>query len=201
MIIPAILENNRESLLKRIDQVKGFSRKVHIDIMDQTLTEQRTLSISDIPKDLPVQIELHLMVNSPSIYLESINDLNPYKVIIHSESDIFEKEVNLMRNYFNIYAGININSSIDKVLSIKERISGVLLMSVNMGASGEAFNVKVIDKIKDISQYFSKIQLDGGINESNISECKSLGVKDFAVHTTLYSSLDIESEFFKLHTL
>ena len=201
MIIPAILENNRESLLKRIDQVKGFSRKVHIDIMDQTLTEQRTLSISDIPKDLPVQIELHLMVNSPSIYLESINDLNPYKVIIHSESDIFEKEVNLMRNYFNIYAGININSSIDKVLSIKERISGVLLMSVNMGASGEAFNVRVIDKIKDISQYFSKIQLDGGINESNISECKSLGVKDFAVHTTLYSSLDIESEFFKLHTL
>jgi len=198
MIIPAILENNRESLLKRIDQVKDFSRKVHIDIMDQTLTGQRTLSISDIPKDLPVQIELHLMVNSPSIYLESIKKLDPYKVIIHSESDIFEKEVNLMRNYFNIYAGIDINSSIDKVLSIKERISGVLLMSVNMGASGEAFNMKVVDKIKDISQYFSKIQLDGGINESNISECKSLGVKDFAIHTTLYSSLDISSEYDKL---
>ena len=75
MIIPAILENNKESLIKRVNQVKSFSRKVHIDIMDQTLTDQRTLSISDIPLDLPVQIELHLMVTTPSLYLESIKNL------------------------------------------------------------------------------------------------------------------------------
>ena len=94
MIIPAILENNRESLLKRVNQVKDFSHKVHIDIMDKTLTEKQTLMLSDIPNDLSVQIELHLMVNNPSIYLENIKNLNPYKVIIHSESNIFEKEIN-----------------------------------------------------------------------------------------------------------
>lgn len=201
MIIPAILENNKESLIKRVNQVKNFSRKVHIDIMDQTLTEQRTLSISDIPLNMPIQIELHLMVNSPSLYLENIKNLNPYKVIIHSESNIFEKEVNLMRNFFNIYAGIDINTTVDKVISIKDKISGVLLMSVNMGASGEKFNMKAIDKVQEISRYFSKIQLDGGINEENIGICKSVGVKDFAVHTTLYSSLNIEEEFLKLNNL
>jgi pentose-5-phosphate-3-epimerase len=201
MIIPAILENNKESLIKRVNQVKSFSRKVHIDIMDQTLTDQRTLSISDIPLDLPVQIELHLMVTTPSLYLESIKNLNPYKLIIHSESDIFEKEVNLMRNFFNIYAGVNINTPVDEVISIKEKLAGVLLMSVNMGASGKNFNIKVLDKVKEVSQYFSNIQLDGGINEENLSICKSLGVKDFAIHTTLFSSPNIEDEFLKLKEL
>ncbi len=198
MIIPAILEKNKESLLKRINEVKDFSPVVHIDIMDKTLTKDNTLSISDIPLGLPVLIELHLMINTPSIYLNYMRKLSPYKIIVHSESDIFEKEVSILSNYFNVYGGVNIGSSLKDVISLKDVLSGILLMSVDMGASGESFNTKVFDKIKEAAVDFTNIELDGGISKDNISKCSILGVNDFAIHTALYSSQNIEKEYIEL---
>ena len=189
MIIPSILEDDLASFQKRIDQVRCFVKKVHIDVLNNTLSPFQTLSIKDIARlELGIDSELHLMVESPSSYIKDIKKINPSRVIIHKEIENFEEESDVFSD-FEIYIGVDLNSSLPK--SLISKFSGILLMSVEIGKSGQKFNPLVFEKIKKAKELSQNIEVDGGINENNIGMCKSFGARDFAIHTAIYDREDI----------
>jgi ribulose-phosphate 3-epimerase len=189
MIIPSILEDNLESFQKRIEQVKGFVKKVHIDVLDNTLSPFQTVLVKDIANlKIDIDSELHLMVQSPSGYIEDIKKINPSRVIIHKEIENFEEESELFSD-FEVYVGVDLHSSLPD--SLDNKFSGILLMSVEIGKSGQEFDPLVFGKIKKAVEFSPNIEVDGGINEHNIGVCKSFGANDFAIHTAIYGKENI----------
>jgi pentose-5-phosphate-3-epimerase len=80
-------------------------------------------------------------------------------------------------------------------------------MSVNPGASGQAFILGTFEKINELIDWQKKnhaslnITVDGGVNESNIKQLKELNVTAVAVTNGLFNNFDPIDNFNKLKKL
>jgi hypothetical protein len=107
-------------------------------------------------------------------------------------------------------------TGIEEVIS---NLDAVLLMSSKLGSQGkEDFDVKVLDKIKEIRKIDKslKIIVDGGIDAKDIKKCfeaewaeeisedeldRNFGKMEFAVGSDLFNAPDIEEEYLRLVNL
>ncbi len=198
MILPAILEQDRESFEISLNKVKDDFNYIHVDILDSSLVPEKSLPLKDIKIEEGIQYEFHLMVEKPSLYIQELEKLNPFRVIIHQESKEILNEYPLFIEKFNTFLGIDLDTNINKDLS--KYFEGCLLMSVKMGKSGRLFDERVLKKIKEASSYFDLIEVDGGINKNNVVLCKSFGASIFAIHSGIYEG-DLKKNIETLKTL
>lgn len=168
----------------------------HIDVMDGEFVEKNTMTdmldyattirhISNTPLDV------HLMVNKPREQIEEYIDLNPSYITVHYEAFKDEKQLEDTLLYIKqngCRAGISIkpDTPIEKIYSYLEKISLVLVMTVEPGYGGQKLIETTIPKISKLKEYIEENQLDcfveadGGINLDNIEQLKEAGV-DIAV--------------------
>ena len=170
---------------------------IHLDVMDGKFVPPKTLSIEEIinlSKLSNNKMDIHLMVNNPIKYIESIKDLNNIEYItIHEELDRDIKEILTKIRSYGIKAGLSIkpNTSIDKLLPYLDYIDLILIMTVEPGYGGQSFIEESIDKVKKVKQLISdrniKIEVDGGINNNTI---KLVDSADIAVVGTYITNSD-----------
>lgn len=170
---------------------------IHLDVMDGKFVPPKTLSIEEIinlSKLSNNKTDIHLMVNNPIKYIESIKDLNNIEYItIHEELDRDIKEILTKIRSYGIKAGLSIkpNTSIDKLLPYLDYIDLILIMTVEPGYGGQSFIEESIDKVKKVKQLISdrniKIEVDGGINNNTI---KLVDSADIAVVGTYITNSD-----------
>ena len=202
MVIPAIITNRKSELLEEISFVENLSEKVHIDIMDGTLTKETTLPLKEIPNIEGIELELHLMVNTPSLYKEEIIRLKPKIVIIHVEIPEFENEVEKLKGDWKIFAGVDIKTDISKQLQYLKIIDGFLIMAVKIGRSGQSFNKKVLNKVVFLKKELVKtIEIDGGVNKDNIKTIMDSGASYAVSHSSIYNSKNIEGAIITLNSI
>ena len=172
-------------IVKILDNTKADY--IHIDIMDGKFVENKTWTISEIKKitsysKLP--LDVHLMVENPSKYIEDYALLNTSYITFHYEAvkDI-DKMINEIKNY-GLKVGIAINPETDeKVLyPYLSKIDQVLVMSVHPGKSGQSFIENTPNKIENLKQEIINqnaktiISVDGGINDETGKLCVDKGV-------------------------
>ena len=176
----------------------------HIDVMDGKFVEQNTMlhmleyattikHISNIPLDV------HLMVDKPREQIEDYIDLKPTYITVHYEA--FEKEKQLEDTLLYIKqngcrAGISIkpDTSVEKIYPYLEKISLVLVMTVEPGYGGQKLIETTIPKIKKLKTYIEEnklecfIEADGGINLENIEKLKEAGIDIAVVGSAIINS-------------
>ena len=170
LIIPAILETTLDEVKSKIDLLKNDSKKFHIDIMDSTITPERSIPIHEIPMIPEVKYELHLMVKKPSEYIVEVRKIKPYKIIIHSEIPSINSEIEKVRGLWDVYVAIDITTSAEQVIPMLKKVNGILVMSVPIGKTGQKFHKEALNKIKYLSKYTKNIEIDGGVSLRNISQ-------------------------------
>ncbi|MCL4392996.1 hypothetical protein M1145_02550 [Patescibacteria group bacterium] len=191
MIIPAILEKTKEDLLLRISQIESLTDMVHIDIMDGSITDEKTFHPSLI-KNINIPSEIHFMCNTPSLYINDINGGLVQKVIIQREIDNFEKEIKIFKDLFITYGSLDIGTPTDDIKDFIDILDGIMLMSVKFGKAGQEFNSTVLGKIDKIKNFTNNTELDGGITLDNVKLCYDKGIKDFAISSSIYKSENIK---------
>ena len=95
-------------------------------------------------------------------------------------------------------AGIVINAKVDikPYLYLIDYIDMILIMSVNAGYGGQKFIPESLEKVKIAKEYIEKnklnvdIEIDGGINEDNVSLVKNAGVNVIVAGSAVYKSSD-----------
>ena len=175
------------STIKPQDIVKELNKTnadaIHVDIMDGKFVENKTWTIGEITKitkysSLP--LDIHLMVNNPSKYIEDYAMLNTNNITFHYEAVKNHIEIiNLIKNY-GIKVGIAIkpSTSVNDIGSLLELVDLVLVMSVEPGKSGQKFiesvvyKMDVLKRLKDEKNYKYIINVDGGINEETFEKVK-----------------------------
>ena len=174
-----------QDIVKKLDNTKADF--IHVDIMDGKFVENKTWTISEVKKIVSyskLPLDVHLMVENPSKYIEDYALLNTSYITFHYEAvkDI-DKMINEIKNY-GLKVGIAINPETDeKVLyPYLYKIDQVLVMSVHPGKSGQSFIENTPNKIENLKQEIINqnaktiISVDGGINDETGKLCVDKGV-------------------------
>lgn len=152
---------------------------IHADLMDGIYVENKNFDINTLSNYFESNqkpLDFHLMVNTPSVYFDTLFKLNPECIYIHlnTETNIIDTLNKINSN--NIAAGIVINPNEDLSLfdSIFPYVKRVLLMSVVPGKGGQKFIQDTKEKLINLKKYQEKynfeIYIDGGINNETINE-------------------------------
>ena len=196
----SILSNSIKpvDIVKKLDNTKADY--IHIDIMDGKFVENKTWTVSEIKKitscsKLP--LDVHLMVENPSKYIEEFALLNTNYIAFHYEAvkDI-DKMINEIKKYgLKVGIAINPETSEEVVFPYLSRIDEVLIMSVHPGKSGQSFIEHSLEKISQLKKiiiennYKTIISADGGINDETGLLCKEAGVDELASASYIHKDI------------
>ncbi len=186
-IAPSILSVNFTRLAEEIKAVEdGGARVLHVDVMDGHFVPNITIGlpvVKSIRKATSLIIDTHLMITEPGRYASAFVEAGADMVSVHVEAD-----AHLHRTLQSIRdaggkAGIAINpatslSVLDEALAFADFI---LMMSVNPGFGGQKFIPAMLNKLRRLREMIDvrglpvQIEIDGGVDETNISEITAAG--------------------------
>lgn len=203
-IFPSILSTNYFNLESKLNEFYSNAIDfIHLDVMDGHFVDNISfghMAVSAIKSKFKFKIDSHLMVNNPEKMISKFIHAGSDWISFHVETKnkIRENISNIKAH--NLKAGIVINpdTAIDTLFPYINDADYILLMSVFPGYGGQEFIDSTIDrilKIKDRIKYEGSsclIQVDGGINTSNIGILKDAGVDVFVIGTFLYNSNNIK---------
>lgn len=178
----------KENILIYAKKLENIADSLHCDFMDATITKSKSYLdmnlIKQIRQNTNIKIDVHLMCKNPKQYIKKLIGLNIQTVFIQFEA--FENNSQLLDclNYVkenNIKVGLAIDylTDVEKVVPYLSLCDKILVMSVNIGASGQKFGDRAVDKIKFLNNLHSsgkyEIEVDGGINNFNCGNIISAG--------------------------
>jgi len=189
-VIPGILEKEWSEIEKKIELVRPFVQTIHIDIIDGKFAPNTTfLDPSPFKKYTSPSagsglfFELHMMVENPLEYLKPWADAGFARFLGHIEKMPDQVEFVAQGQLIGeVGLAIDLKTPLDAVKVPFEDLDNILLMSVPAGFSGQGFDPSVLEKIKEVTdKTFIPIEVDGGINDSNIFDIKEAGATSCAV--------------------
>ena len=159
---------------------------IHFDVMDGIFVDNTNLNNNDLIKYIDMsnkKNDVHLMVNNPTSYIDSLIGHKVEYITIHKEIDNYLEMINKIKTN-GIKAGLAINpeTKIEDITHILKDISLVLVMGVHPGRSGQKYieeTTNKINKLYDIKKennYNYKISVDGGVNEKVINNLKNTDI-------------------------
>ena len=169
--------NNRIQATEELN--KTNTDYIHIDYMDGIFVDNKEFTIEEIKtlsKISTKKLDIHIMAENPEPIIQELKDLNIEYITIHYEiNKPLDKIINLIHNQ-GYKCGISIKPKTDpkNIIEYLKKIDIVLIMSVEPGKGGQKFIPDVLNKIKELKQNNLIIEIDGGINDTNIEELKNI---------------------------
>jgi ribulose-phosphate 3-epimerase len=204
-IAPSILSADFSRLGEHIKELEECGADmIHIDVMDGMFVPNISFGIpiiKSIRKLTKLTFDVHLMIEEPSRYVEDFVNAGADIITVHYEADRhIDRTINYIKS-FGVKAAVALNPA-TPVESIKYLISNVdmvLIMSVNPGFGGQKYIEYCTDKIKAVKALADKynknlmIQVDGGVDETNISKVVSSGADVIVAGSAIFKNGDIGS--------
>ena len=177
-ISPSILaSNNRIESIKQLNNTTADY--LHIDTMDGKFVPNYQMPINEIvelEKYSHIPLDVHLMVNNPEEYINKLSNKNIEYITIHIElnKDIHQIIKKIKSLGYKVGLSLKPNTNIIELLPYLDKIDLVLIMSVEPGFGGQKFMPNSLNKAKILREYNKDIiiEIDGGINDTNINEVK-----------------------------
>ena len=201
-IAPSLLSADFARLGEEIRAVEaGGARVLHVDVMDGKFVPNITIGlpvVRSIRKVTELTIDTHLMIEEPGRYAAEFAKAGADMVSVHVEADAhLHRTLSSIRDA-GAKAGVAINpatslSTLDEVLAFADF---VLLMSVNPGFGGQKFIPIALDKLKRLKRTIddrglkTRIEIDGGIDASNIAEVVGAGAEIIVAGSAVFAGGD-----------
>lgn len=204
-ISPSILSadyGNLEPELRRI--TAAGADMVHIDVMDGHFVPNITLGAPIVKcirhaTDLP--FDVHLMISDPQKYIPDFLSAGADSITFHIESDGDTAETVdlILRSGKKAAIAVKPATPIETVYPYLDKISMVLVMTVEPGFGGQSFMEDMMPKIVALRQECARrdienmdVQVDGGIGAKTIAVAAKAGANVFVSGNALFSSADMQ---------
>lgn len=187
-VAPSVLSADFGNLQRDVEEICAAGCDlVHVDVMDGHFVPNLTIGpvvVSAIAKAATKPLDIHLMVQNNTFFVELFAPLKPEYISFHIEEEKHPHRLIQKIRSYGIKPAIVLNphtppESIEFLLA---DLDMVLLMSVNPGFGGQSFIDSVIPKAKRLNAMRNKInphcliEVDGGVSDKNIQELKDSGV-------------------------
>jgi ribulose-phosphate 3-epimerase len=202
LVAPSILSADFGELNKEVEAVcKAGCDLLHIDVMDGHFVPNLTIGplvLEAVSKVSTKPLDIHLMVENNTFFVELFAPLKPEYITFHIEEERHPHRLIQKIKSYGIKAGIVLNPHTppSAIKYLLESLDMVLLMSVNPGFGGQKFIPTTIQKAKELKDLINTynpsclIEVDGGINNQNIKLLKEAGVDIAVAGSYIYKSRD-----------
>jgi ribulose-phosphate 3-epimerase len=202
LVAPSILSADFGKLGEEVEAIcNGGCDLVHVDVMDGHFVPNLTIGpvvVSAVAKAATKPLDVHLMVENNSFFVDLFAPLKPEYISFHIEEEKHPHRLIQKIRSLGIKPAITLNPHTppQAIEYLLEDLDMVLLMSVNPGFGGQKFIPSVVEKAKVLKELINKrnsnclIEVDGGVNDKNIQELKDAGVDIVVAGSYVYGASD-----------
>ena len=188
LVAPSVLSADFGNLNQDVEAIcQGNCDFVHIDVMDGHFVPNLTIGpvvVSAIAKVTTKPMDIHLMVENNSFFVDLFAPLKPKFISFHIEEEKHPHRLIQKIRGLGISPAVVLNPHTppEAIEFLIEDIDMVLLMSVNPGFGGQKFISSVLERAKRLKVLIEKhnpaclIEVDGGVSDQNIELLKEAGV-------------------------
>lgn len=205
-IAPSILSADFSCLGQEVkDVVSAGADWIHFDVMDNHYVPNLTvgpLVCKAIRPCVDVPIDVHLMVEPVDELIPMFAKAGANYISFHPEaSRHIDRTLSLIEEC-GCKAGLAFNpaTSLEYLHYELDRLSFVLLMSVNPGFGGQAFIPNTLEKLKECRSVLDSyeqatgrtvlLEVDGGVKVDNIADIARAGADTFVAGSAVFSASD-----------
>lgn len=193
-ISPSILASDYANLQSELDRI-STSDMIHIDVMDGHFVPNISIGapvVASCKKVCDVPFDVHLMISNPLDYAEDFAKAGADIICFHTECDSdTEQTIDKILSLGKKAAlAIKPATSIDEVVKYLDKISMVLVMTVEPGFGGQSFMESTMPKIEAIRKINPDIdiEVDGGINADTVKIAAKAGANVFVAGSAVFKS-------------
>lgn len=193
-ISPSILASDYANLQSELERI-STSDLIHVDVMDGHFVPNISIGApvtAACKKVCDVPFDVHLMISNPLDYAEDFAKAGADIICFHSECDSDTEETINKILSLGKKAGLAIKPAtpIDEVVKYLDKLSMVLVMTVEPGFGGQSFMESTMPKVEAIRKInpYIDIEVDGGINAETIKIAAKAGANVFVAGSAVFKS-------------
>jgi ribulose-phosphate 3-epimerase len=185
---------------------------IHVDVMDNNFVPNLTFGlpmVSRMQQITPKPLDVHLMISNVDKWAPGYAEAGAYSVTFHAEAS--ENPVELARRLRAIgaRAGVAIKpgTDVEPFLEVLSEFDQLLVMTVEPGFGGQSLIEETLQKVAKARRRIDSekldiwLQVDGGIDETNIERVATLGADTFVAGSAVFKADDRAKQIENLRNL
>ena len=202
LIAPSILASDFAALGEAVRMAEaGGADLVHVDVMDGHFVPNITIGVPvvrSLKKVARLPLDVHLMIEAPDRYAAAFVEAGAAMLSVHLEVlPHLHRSIQFIKS-LGARAGVAINPAtpVGALEEVAGDVDHVLVMSVNPGFGGQTFiprsesKIQAVRALLDSAGNPAPIEVDGGIDATNIARLVSAGASIFVAGSAIYGTPD-----------
>jgi ribulose-phosphate 3-epimerase len=178
---------------------------IHVDVMDNHFVPNLTFGlpvVARLQQISPKPLDVHLMIEDPDQWAPKYAELGAFSITFHAEASNDPVALATHLRSLGARAGIAVKpaTAIEPFLDLLHNFDQILVMTVEPGFGGQALIESCLAKVSVTRASIEKnelstwLQVDGGIDESNIERVAQAGADTFVAGSAVFKTKDRASQ-------
>lgn len=178
---------------------------IHIDVMDGHFVPNFTIGppvVAAIKPHTSIPLDVHLMISEPLRLISEFAAAGADIITVHAEAvqDLKSAIKEIKGNGVRSGVALHPETPVTVLEGTMEELDLALCMTVNPGYGGQTFIPSSMDKVRELRELINRsgfnveLEVDGGINDSNVSELLLNGADVIVAGSAVYGAKKSLSE-------
>lgn len=185
---------------------------IHVDVMDNHFVPNLTFGLPMVKRMQEIAkkpLDVHLMISDVDTHATGYAECGVFSVTFHLEASANPRATARSLRAAGARAGLAIkpDTDLDSVIELLPEFDQLLVMTVEPGFGGQSLIEHTLEKVRSARRFLDSekldiwLQVDGGIDESNIARVAELGADTFVAGSAVFKAEDRNAQIDHLRAL